>query len=88
MELNLNTQVCKKTGFNKKLFKKEFQNTIDFCSFKEFIDNPDTVETFRFMNSYDDNVTFSNDIYEYLDSLFYNKDDCANRKAKRDDNCR
>lgn len=84
MLLNLKSVICKLTGTPKSYFKEEFQNKKDFCTVKEFIDNPDTVETFRFMNSYDNTLDFSNDVYEYLDTLFYDEKECIKRKKQRE----
>ncbi len=82
---SIDSILSKTTGYPISWYKEEYQLKKDnFCTLREFINNPDTVEQFRYMNSYQDNVfKFSSDVYEYLDSIYCSPEEAFIRKELR-----
>ena len=80
--LKLNDLVDSNFGISFEDFTTEGITANKFVTVKEFIDNPDTVEMFRFNNSYG-GIKFHNEVYEYLDSKFFPKTEQIVRKAAR-----
>ena len=86
-KLNLKSIVDKTSGIPKSHFKEEYQKENEnFCTLKEFIDNPDTVEQFRYNNQYLTHIKYNNEVYEYIDSFNFDKKECEKRKKQRNDN--
>lgn len=82
MVLKLNSRVDNHFGIPKFQFKKEAKN-IEFCTVKEFIDNPETIETFRYIMARRE-VNFANEVFDYVDSFRFPKNVRRNRKRARD----
>lgn len=80
--LSLTDKVEEQFGYPQQWFKPEAD--CKFVTVKEFIDNPKTVETWRYLNSYNDNIEFSNEVYEYIDERFFTEAEQVERKKARD----
>jgi hypothetical protein len=80
--LSLTDKVEEQFGYPRQWFKPGAN--LKFVTVKEFIDNPKTVETWRFLNSYNNDIKFSNEVYEYIDKRFFTKRERAERKKVRD----
>jgi len=85
MVLKLNSSVDNHFGIPKFQFKKDAKN-IEFCTVKEFIDNPKTIETFRYIMAVRE-IDFSYEVYDYIDSFRCTKKERRKRKRLRDSGC-
>ena len=84
MVLKLNSNVDNHFGIPKFQFKKGAD--VKFCTVKEFIDNPETIETFRYIMSRRE-IDFSYEVYDYIDSFRCTKKERRKRKRLRDSGC-
>jgi len=80
--LSLTDKVEEQFGYPQEWFKPEAD--CKFVTVKEFIDNPETVGTWRYLNSYKGEIGFSNDVYEYVDEKFFTEEERFERKKARD----
>jgi len=81
--LSLTSKVEKRFGYPQECFKPE--NNLEFVTVKELIDNPETVDVWRYLNSYRrDEIRFNNDVYEYIDERFFTEEERLERKKVRD----
>ena len=58
-------------------------SNIDFITLQCFLDNEENHETFRYLNNYNQEIEFENEVYEYLDSKFYSEENSLKRKQIR-----
>lgn len=80
--LSLTDKIEKESGYPQEWFKLE--NGLKFVTVKEFIDDIDTLETFRHINSYEDGIEFGNDVYDYIDEKYFTGEERLKRKKARD----
>ena len=80
--LSLTDKIDEKFGFPQSWLKPDLNTK--FVTVKEFIDNPETVDTWRYINSYVEGIEFSSDVYEHIDKRFFSAEECEARKKDRD----
>jgi hypothetical protein len=80
--LSLTDKVEEQFGYPQEWFKPEAD--CKFVTVKEFIDNPETVERWRYLNSHNNDIKFSNEVYEYIDRRFFTEEEQSERKIARD----